>query len=137
MSNAALNAVWDRSRAKGGPRLVMLALADSANKETGRSWLGRPMLAEMSLLSERHIGRILADLVNMGEIEAVEVRPGRSTVYRLTPGSVPVVSPDDACDSQKSAATPDKTPGAGGRNTPDKMSGVGAGDTPDKMSPHP
>ena len=133
MSTAALNAVWDRSLAKGGSLLVLLALADSANKETGLSWLGTPTLAKMSRLSERHISRILRQLVDDGEIEIEKIRPGTSTVYLLTPGSVPVVSNDRDGDGDKNKA-----------DTPDKMSGVEANDaenvgdaTPDKLSPPP
>ena len=133
MSNAALNAVWDRSQAKGGPLLVLLALADSANKETGLSWLGTPTLAKMSRLSERYISRILGQLVDDGEIEIEKIRPGTSTVYLLTPGGVPVVSIDKD-------GPVDKT----GPETPDKTSGVEANDAeyvgdsrPDKFSPPP
>ena len=133
MSNSALNAVWDRSQTKGGPLLVLLALADSANKETGLSWLGTSTLAKMSRLSERHISRILGQLVDDGEIEIEKIRPGTSTVYFLTPGGVPVV-PIDKDDHIDKA----------GPETPDKMSGVEANDaenvgdsTPDKMSSPP
>ena len=133
MSNAALNAVWDRTQAKGGPLLALLALADSANKETGCSWLGVPTLAKMSRLSERHISRILGQLVDAGEIKIVKIRPGTSTVYFLTPGGVPVVPIDR-----------DGGVGNIGAETPDNKSGVetdgagdGGGSTPDIMSPSP
>jgi hypothetical protein len=51
MSNAALTAVFEHSRTRNGPRLLLLALADRAN-DTGRCWPGIEDLMRRTGLSK-------------------------------------------------------------------------------------
>jgi hypothetical protein len=59
--------VWESSSAKGGARLVLLALADHANDE-GYCFPSVSRLARRSALSERNVQVILRDLETRGEL---------------------------------------------------------------------
>jgi predicted transcriptional regulator len=78
MSIKLMERVWAHSRAKGGELLVMLALADFANKETGESWPSIETLAEKARLTDRQTQRILNELEKAGEISRVRSNGGRN-----------------------------------------------------------
>jgi DNA-binding transcriptional regulator YhcF (GntR family) len=76
--------VWKNYKKQGGHKLVMLALADYANDETGECWPSIATLAEMVCVSDRQVQKILADLKQSGDID-VKVAHGRTNTntYRI------------------------------------------------------
>jgi hypothetical protein len=87
MSNKMLDAVWDRSKSRGGARLVLLAMADEANDEgyltaykRSQSHLGRK-----AALGETATRDAIKKLVELGEVQIIAKGTGRDqTDYRLT-----------------------------------------------------
>lgn len=69
MSVQATTWVWEHSEAKGNTRLVLLAIADAANREGQNSWQSANTIATMCKISSRTVQRCLADLLEMGEIQ--------------------------------------------------------------------
>lgn len=59
--------VWDCSKAAGGARLVLLALADYCSNE-GKGWRPVADIARVCRLSERQVQRHLASLAELGEV---------------------------------------------------------------------
>jgi hypothetical protein len=88
VSVRAYEAVWDGATAKGGTLLVLLAIADHADRDTGVAWPSTSTLADMTRLEKRQVGRILTALDEEGCVDRWHVRDGRRwrTVYRLTLG---------------------------------------------------
>jgi hypothetical protein len=68
MSVQATSWVWDHSEAKGNDRLVLLAIADAANKHGGRSCQAAGTLAKMCRISPRTVQRSIKKLLEIGEI---------------------------------------------------------------------
>lgn len=77
MSVYAYTAVWDHSEAKGNARLVMLAIADSANKETGEAVIAVGFIARMTRLGESTVRAHVRDLEEAGELVLVDRGGGR------------------------------------------------------------
>jgi hypothetical protein len=101
MSITVMSAVWHRSGQEGKNLLVLLALADNANEDTGYAWPSVATLARKSRMSERSVQRALRDLEEAKEISTV--RAGgrvngayRSTVYAVHPQGCQSVVPDAA-----------------------------------------
>ncbi|MFF3554623.1 hypothetical protein ACFYXL_14580 [Streptomyces tsukubensis] len=67
MNMAATDSVWRFSKASGGARLVLLALAREAD-ETGRATLPVLKIAELTRLTARTITQCIKDLIGLGEI---------------------------------------------------------------------
>lgn len=90
MSIAVTRAVWERSRARGGARLVLLAIADFAD-DKGEAWPAAPTLAAKCRMSKSTVFEALAELRRIGELE-IDVRrgPHRCNRYRVI-----VRNPDD------------------------------------------
>lgn len=67
------------------PKLILLALADFADEETGECWPSQTRLAKKASISERTIRSHIAPLVEDGYIEILARGDGRghSTRYRL------------------------------------------------------
>jgi hypothetical protein len=106
--------VWDHSKAENAGLLVMLAIADSANREGAAAMQSVPTIAKMARTSERHVARCIAKLLEMGELEKTGVSQRYGTiVYRL---------PGMGADPQY-PATPDA------EVTPDNPSTPDLGDT--------
>lgn len=84
MSVQATTWVWNHSETTGNTRLVLLAIADAANKEGRRSYQSAATIADMCGVSPRTVQRLIAALAATGEIE-IEGRGGRSGTnsYRL------------------------------------------------------
>lgn len=110
-----MNRVWDIQELRGGPLLVMLALADHAN-DAGECWPSQEHLAARARLDVRQVRRVIGSLVKDGYLKIAERRAdhGRKTKYRLFPES-----PDKMSGRQKadilSGQTKDKM--SGGKRT--------------------
>ena len=97
MSIAITSMVWQRSKAKGPARLVLLALADHADEE-GRAWPSAARLARYTLMDVRNVHRALARLVKEGEIVAAGKGPRGVIIYEIRPGggvSEPMAKPPE------------------------------------------
>jgi hypothetical protein len=81
MSIELMTAVWKTSIGPATKRLVLLALADSANDE-GSCFLLISTLARKSGAGESTVQRVLAEMVDEGLLRK-EARPGRSTIFHL------------------------------------------------------
>jgi len=80
-----LNAAWKAdARIKDGKRLVLLALADSAD-DSGQCWAFASTIATKCQMDERNVRRCLKELISLGAISVTEGGPGRSrkTAYQL------------------------------------------------------
>lgn len=77
--------VWEYSKAKGSELLVLLAIADNANGETGIAWPSVGYIAKKTRLSERQVIRQIARLEEIGEL-SVKRNAGVNGVnhYRVT-----------------------------------------------------
>lgn len=83
MSVRAISWVWENSSASGNDRLVLLAIADSAEHDGSNAWPSVRTIAKKCLLSERTVQRAIRSLVSAGEL-IVEEQEGGS---RFTPGN--------------------------------------------------
>lgn len=85
MSVRAMQAVWEHSQAKGGERLVLLAVADHAKHDGTGAWPSLATICTMTRFTERNVRYLLRRLEQMGEL-AIEVGTGpRGTnMYHLT-----------------------------------------------------
>lgn len=91
MSVQATTWVWEHSESTGNSRLVLLAVADAADAHGGNSWPSQDTLASMARVSVRTVRRLVADLVELGELEVIEHAGGtaftradrRTHLYRL------------------------------------------------------
>jgi hypothetical protein len=88
MGVKATTAVWEHSATNGNALLVLLAIADCANNESGEGWASYEQLAAWARCSRATIHRSLRQLYDLGELELVErggKRGGRhfSNVYRI------------------------------------------------------
>lgn len=89
MSIRAIQAVWDRTRAGGSMRLLLLALADFAD-EDGYSWPSIETLAQRAGRSERQVRRLIGIAIELGELEAHRAGGLTTSRYWLTPGGAPL-----------------------------------------------
>lgn len=69
MSVQATNWVWEHSTSKGNSRLVLLAIADAANREGKKSWQSAATIADMCKISSRTVQRCIAELLESGELQ--------------------------------------------------------------------
>lgn len=84
MSVQATCWVWEHSQAEGTARLVILAIADAANREGERAWVSANTIAKMCRIGHRTAQRKVAELVAMGELEKMGGRGEKhANVYRL------------------------------------------------------
>lgn len=118
MSVQATTWVWDHSTATGSDLLVLLAVADAANAQGGRSCQSVKTIASMSRVATRTVHRSLRKLEDTGQI----VRAGVAHEYAGTiiyelPGVVlggPVTAPDPAPNQGGDNLTPPSETVAGG-----------------------
>ena len=110
MSIKVTNWVWEHSEARGGARLVLLALADRAD-EYGRSWPSVQYLAARCRLSPRAVQRAVAELASIGELE-IDHGGGRhrSNRYRIIPKPRQIGGVTGEKPRQDDAVTPAETP---------------------------
>jgi hypothetical protein len=91
VSIQAITAVFERSKATGNARLVMISIANHIGEHDGQmiAWPSRQRIAHESRCSLSTVKRTISDLVEMGEL--VIVAPGgngtekRANVYALGP----------------------------------------------------
>lgn len=88
MSVQATTWVWEHSKATGSDRLVLLAIADAANREGAQSFQSAPSLAKMTGLSVRTVWRSIDALISLGELS----KEGRQGEYQTTVYALPGVS---------------------------------------------
>lgn len=85
MSIQAVAWVLDQSQSRGFSRLVLISLANHANKETGECWPAIRTLAKEAGVSKSAVAKHVGELVALGELEVVdEGGARRSAHYRLT-----------------------------------------------------
>lgn len=84
MSIKAMSWVWDNSPYEGVGLLVHLALADFADDQ-GVCWPSQKRISDKCKSSERHVRRIIKQMVDDGQIMIVEKSNGVTTnnKYRL------------------------------------------------------
>ena len=75
MSVQATTWVWEHSQSEGSTRLVLLAIADAANRDGERSFQSAETIAKMCKMSSRTVRRQIKVLQDLGELE-VEGRSG-------------------------------------------------------------
>ena len=84
MSVQALSWVLDNSESEHSARLVLISIANHADKYGQQSWPSVRAIGEESRLSERVVRSAIAELEKIGEIAVQrEAGPGRSNVYSL------------------------------------------------------
>jgi hypothetical protein len=115
VSVQALTWVLDRSEAKLGARLILLAIANHADKYGEQCWASVRTLAEAARLSERQTRVNLRVLEDAGEIEEVGRHPKYGThVYRLPKMAAQTLPVGEATAPAESA--PGNRPSSGGQN---------------------
>lgn len=92
-------------------KLILLALADHADDDTGRCWPSMATLAQKSCQSERNARRMIRNLEAQGYVK-VDSRGGQPNQYIVTPNPDKLAAPTP----DKSAHTPD-TAMSGGADT--------------------
>lgn len=84
MSNAALNAVWNRSRSEGTARLVLLSIADRAD-DKGRAFCGAKDLCQRTNAGRRTVFDALRELRELGELNVLADKgPRGCNRYQIT-----------------------------------------------------
>lgn len=126
MSGKIMGQVWDLDLPHN-KLIVLLAMADHADHDGSRVYPSMGLIAWKTGYSERHVRRIVGQLVKDKLLSTDEKRPGQTTLYSIHVEAgkkkAPFVTPDIIVSDDP------------GQNvTPDMQSGDA---TPDKMSPHP
>lgn len=114
MSVQATTWVWDHSQARGTDRLVLLAIADAANKYGHRSCQSAATLADMCKISSRTAQRSIQKLLDDGEIRL----EGKDFKYQTNVYSLPGVSGFVAPNVSESGDTSDCRTDSYGATTP-------------------
>ncbi len=84
MSVQAMSWVLDHSRMRLGAKLLLLAIANHAGKESRMCWAGVPTLAREAGLSVRRVEMLLPKIERSGELEIQRGKgPGGSHIYVL------------------------------------------------------
>lgn len=78
MSVKAMQWVWEHSRSGGNLRLVLLAIADSADHDGDNAWPSVATIAAKCSLSERTVQRAIQVLEEMGELVVARQAGGSS-----------------------------------------------------------
>lgn len=80
MSLEATRAVWERSKVRINAKLVLLAIADYADRD-GRAYPSQTQLAEKVRMSRRSVQRILDELQDVGELAIEQEGGGRDRAH--------------------------------------------------------
>jgi hypothetical protein len=100
--------VWSHSTAKGIDRLVLLAIADSAEDDGRNAWPSVDTLSRKCAVDQRTVQRSILRLADLGELGYCKGGGrGHSTVYTVT-------MPDTAKQRQAAGVT---AVGKGGRES--------------------
>lgn len=125
MSVRVMSWVWEHSKSAGTDRLVLLAIADSAEDDGGQAWPSAAALARKTGMDVRTVQRTIRRLIELGELR-VKMNAGKngSNVYRVvmkTPGTPPpprhTATPAERRPRQ--SATPAERPSGGGAAPPE------------------
>jgi len=116
MSFTATNWAWDQACPSSAAKLVLVCLADHANKTGERAFPSIPTICKRTQLVERTVRKALADLISCGLIHRHDRKSGRqqlSAEYRLimretppanlqgpTPDAPPANLPDPPANMQ-------------------------------------
>jgi len=73
--------VWEHSEAKGSARLVLLAIADYANREGEHAYPKVSTIAAKCRISEETVRKAIIDLTALGELEVVRNGGGAGSYY--------------------------------------------------------
>lgn len=104
MASAAVRQVWEKSRARNGALLVLLAIADESGKD-GMAVMNIAEIAAKARLSNRAVQLAVRGLKGLGELSAVTRGGGPArTSYRVT-----VANPEESAQSPD--ANPEKSAG--------------------------
>lgn len=95
MSVQATTWVWEHSKASGTDLLVLLAIADAANRDGRRSYQSAATVAAMTRLSKRTVQRSVARLVELGDIIQEAEKGIRGTSSYALPLHTRPTSPGD------------------------------------------
>jgi|GEM_PF-6427845 len=98
MSIVAIDCVFRNRRLNPAGKLVMLAIANFADDQGGRSWPSFRLIHELTGLSERTIQRTINDLENHKELiifRAGKRGPGNSHRYQIPLENIDMVSGTD------------------------------------------
>ncbi len=74
--------VFEKSKAQGLERLILLVIADHCNSEGEDAFPRISVIARRANVSERTVTRKIQDLVSMGELSVIK-RQGTSSLYRI------------------------------------------------------
>jgi hypothetical protein len=114
MSNTALTLVWETSEQDGSRLLILLAVADSINRETGRTFLSLDYLAKKARVSRRTLLDQLGPLESCNELTIAHgAGPRGCNVYSL--GAFYKWGANFAPPTEMAEDTPGVAPISGGR----------------------
>jgi len=82
MSIKIMEWVFEKSKAQGLERLILLVIADHCNSEGEDAFPRISVIARRANVSERTVTRKIQDLVAMGELAVVQ-RQGTSNLYKI------------------------------------------------------
>lgn len=82
MSIQQITRVLEHSKHRGSRLLVMLAIAWHDARDESGAWPSQGRIARLARLSTRQVRRLIAQLVESGELE-VDQRPGRTDLLRI------------------------------------------------------
>ncbi|WP_237185519.1 helix-turn-helix domain-containing protein [Rothia nasimurium] len=106
MSVQATSWVWNHSQAEGTARLVLLAIADAANREGQNSCQSVPTIAKMCRLHDATVYRKISELVAIGEL----AKTGSDRKYGTTIYALPKMSdPSQSATPRNSDMTPSQS----------------------------
>lgn len=85
MSGLAFTMVWEFSKAKGGPLLVLMALAEYSDRNF-RVQFDMKRVSEMSRLHPTSVSRAITELLSAGELKVLSPASGKEeAVYEIVP----------------------------------------------------
>lgn len=114
MSNTALTLVWETSKQDGSRLLILLAVADSINRETGSTFLSLDYLAQKARVSRRTLLDQLGPLEESNELGIAHgAGPRGCNVYSL--GSFYKWGANFAPPAEAAEGTERVPPASGGR----------------------
>lgn len=109
--------LWEHSTASGTELLVLLAIADAADDQGGNAWPSTATIARKCRISDRTVQRIVARLVDAGQLE-VKPNAGRAgtNLFRVLMRRQKPTEPTTAPAPEVTPEHPD--------TTPDRLTGV-------------
>jgi hypothetical protein len=118
MSTHIMAACWPL-RMPPTPKSVLMSLADNANDQ-GVCWPSIATICTRTCYTERTVQGAIRWLAEKGLIE-VEIRPGRSTLYRVAVAAARL-TPRNSCGEQQMRSTPADAARTPAANAPDPRS---------------